>query len=137
MAETKNPEGSVVEELRHLGQNLIDTLHAAWSSPERKRLQEEIGEGLSDLAVTLRQEVQAFQESPTGQRLREDVEDLRERIRSGEAEEKIRSELLSALRLVNRELEKAAGRWSPSSFREEASTESPVANQPAQASEGS
>jgi hypothetical protein len=130
MAETQKSESSLVEEFRHLGQNLIEVLHAAWDSPERKRLQQEIGEGLSDLAVTLRQEVQVFQESPTGQRLREDVEDLRQRIRSGEAEAQVRGELLTALQRVNSELAKAAERWSTTASQEE------VASLPAEAETG-
>jgi hypothetical protein len=127
MAETQKSESTLVEEFRYLGQNLIEVLHAAWDSPERRRLQQEIGEGLSDLAVTLRQEIQVFQESPTGQKLREDVEDLRQRIRSGEAEAQVRGELLTALQRVNSELAKAAERWNASASQEEAASLPPEA----------
>lgn len=111
MAETERTEGSLVEEFRKLGKNLADVLNSAWESPERKQLQQEIGEGLSDLAVTIRQEVQVFQESPTGQRVREEVEDIRQRIRSGEVEAQVRGDLISALQRINQELGKAASRW--------------------------
>jgi len=119
MTETERTEGSLLEEFRNLGKNLVDVLHTAWERPERKRLQQEIGEGLSELAVTLRQEVQAFQESPTGQRVREEFEDLRQRIRSGEVEAQVREDLLSALQQVNQELKNAAIRWGDFQRQEE------------------
>jgi hypothetical protein len=105
------PQDSITEELRQLGQNLIDTLRSAWDSPERKRLHEEVSDGLDELAKTIRMEANAFQESPTGQRIRSDVENLHQRIRTGEVETKLRDEMISALRTVNEELKKASDRW--------------------------
>jgi hypothetical protein len=105
------PQDSISEEFRRLGENLIGALRSAWDSPERKRLHEEVSDGLDELAKTIRMEVDAFDESPTGQRLRSDVEDLRQRIRTGEMETKLRQEMLNALRLVNDELHKVSERW--------------------------
>jgi hypothetical protein len=66
---------------------------------------------LTQLATTLKAEASSFNESPTGQQLKTDFEDLRQRVRSGEAEAKAREELLKALKLVNTELDKAVSRW--------------------------
>lgn len=107
MNENPKPEESLTDEFRSLGENLFKTLSAAWDRPERKQLQQEIEDGLTELAQTLRKETETFKESPTGQQLKSDVEDLRQRVRSGEAETAIRSELLKALRTVNAELNKA------------------------------
>jgi hypothetical protein len=96
------------EELRSLGANLRKVLQAAWESDERRRAQEDIERGLDDLARTLRTAGQEFAASPTGQRLREDVRDLHERMRNREVDTRVRDELLSALRRVNEELSKAA-----------------------------
>jgi hypothetical protein len=98
------------DELRSLGENLVAALREAWSSPERRKLQEEIGTGLSDLGSSLSKAVEDFETSPTGQRMKADMEDLGERVRSGEVESKLRSELLQVLRTVNTELEKVASR---------------------------
>jgi len=98
--------GDVAGELRELGKNLAGILRSAWESDERKRLQEEIQAGLNDLGETFNEAAAEFQSSQTGQRLKEDVEEIRGKIRSGEMEVKVREEILSALRMVNNELEK-------------------------------
>ena len=101
------PLNELADELRALGQNLQAALKSAWESEERKKLQTEIESGLSDLARTLNQAAKDFGESPAGQTLKSDVQDFQERVRTGEVEQKVRSELLGALRAVNTELQKA------------------------------
>jgi len=110
MEDKPNPEESLADEIYNLGQNLIKTLHAAWDRPERKMLQQEIEEGLSDLAQTLQQEADSFVQSPTGQRMKSDLEELHQKVRTGEAETKIRSELLEVFKVVNTELQRVATR---------------------------
>ena len=95
-------------ELRSLGANLRQVLQAAWESDERRRAQADIERGLDDLARTLRTAGQEFAASATGQRLRDDVRDLHERLRSSDVDARIREDLLAALRRVNEELGKAA-----------------------------
>lgn len=102
------PSGSeIADELHALGVHLKEILRTAWESPERKKVQQEIETGLSDLGETINSAAEEFKESPAGETLRADVEDLKERFRSGEVETKIRDEILRALRIVNTELEKA------------------------------
>jgi hypothetical protein len=108
--ESRPQEINIGDELRALGDNLIATLREAWGSPERQRLQSEIETGLADLGSSLKKAADDFETSPTGQRLKADIGDFGERVRSGEVESKLRSELLGALRAVNIELEKAAAR---------------------------
>ncbi len=111
--ESETPANDVVTELHELGKNLRQALRDAWESEERKKLQGEIETGLSDLGKMLSQAASEFAESPTGQGLKADVEDLHERIRSGEVEAKVRSDLLAALRTVNAELKKATQKGDP------------------------
>jgi predicted nucleic acid-binding Zn-ribbon protein len=111
MSDHQPPENDLIDEFRTLGKNLVEALRAAWDSPERKKLESEISTGLNDLANTLNREAQSFKESPTGQQLKSDLEDLRQRMHNGEVENQVRSELLGALRTVNQELQKVASRW--------------------------
>ena len=113
MDETPKPEENLAEEFHNLGKNLTDALRAAWDAPERKKLQQEIESGLNDLGTTLKQEVSTLRDSPTGQRFKSDVEDLKDRIRTGDVESKVRGELVSALRMINNELQKVIERVSP------------------------
>jgi uncharacterized membrane protein YccC len=109
--EDRTPD-DLAAELRALGANLKEVLKAAWESEERRRLQTEIGSGLEDLASTLKSAAQEFSESPTGQRLKADVQDARERLRKGQVEGRMREDMLAALRKINAELSKAAARRS-------------------------
>jgi HD-GYP domain-containing protein (c-di-GMP phosphodiesterase class II) len=107
--EPEDPSQSdVTSEFRRLGQHLKEILQATWESQERRKLQQEIETGLSELGRSLNQTVEEFKESPAGQRIKTEAEDLRGRIRSGELESQLREDLLSILRRVNTELEKAA-----------------------------
>jgi succinate dehydrogenase/fumarate reductase flavoprotein subunit len=112
MTENPSPEENLGEEFRQLGKNLAEVLRGAWESPERKKLQQEIANGLSDLSDLMRTEAEHIRESPTGQRMKADAEELRERIRTGEVESKVRQDLLAALRLINDQLRKASEHWS-------------------------
>ncbi|MDD5466944.1 MAG: hypothetical protein PHS96_03985 [Anaerolineales bacterium] len=111
MDDTPHSEENLAEEFRQLGCNLVETLRAAWDRPERQKLQDELEAGLAELAATLKTEAENFAQTPAGQQLKSELDDLRQRINSGEAEQVARQEILNALRLVNAELEKAAGRW--------------------------
>jgi hypothetical protein len=113
MAENEIPDENLNDEFRALGLNLVNALRTAWESPERKKLQAELEEGLSGLAATLSSEIENFQVSETGQRLRSDAAELRDKVRDSKTEKKIRDELIKTLHIVNTELENTAQRWSP------------------------
>jgi len=108
MTDNSPPESTIEDEFRILGANLLETLRSFWDSPERKQVQQEIEQGLTQLADTLKAEADTFKQSSTGQRLKSDLEDLQQRVRSGQAESKAREEILKALRTVNTELGKVA-----------------------------
>jgi hypothetical protein len=100
------------DELRALGENLRSVFQAAWVSDDRRRLQADLERGLDELATSLRSAAREFGESETGQRLKEDMHDLGERLRSGEVESKARQDLTDLLRRLNDELGRAAASWS-------------------------
>jgi hypothetical protein len=108
MNDEPNSEGNLTDEFRSLGRNLLNTLHAAWDRPERKNLQQEIENGLTELMATLKNEAGNITSSPTGQKVKLEAEDLRQRVQTADVDTAIRSELLKALQTVNAELKKAA-----------------------------
>jgi len=113
MDERREKQEAVRDELRQLGANLRAAIHEAWESDERRRMHVEIASGLEEAAATLRAAAQDFAASPAGQKLQDEVKALHQRVRTGDAAETIRSDILSALRMLNAELEKAARRKSP------------------------
>ena len=103
--EGQSPE-DLASEFHSLGENLKKIIIGAWESEERKNLQKDIEEGLADLGSSLKQTATEIQDSEAGQRIKSEAEDLRDRVRSGDVETKVRSDLQSVLHSLNKELEK-------------------------------
>jgi hypothetical protein len=99
------------DEFQKLGENLVENLKAIWEHPETEEVRSEFKQGLHQLGDTITQLVDDFSESPTGQQLQEDARYFGEKVRSGEAETKVREELLRALTTINKELEKVQEKW--------------------------
>jgi hypothetical protein len=116
--EQETREENLAEEFRTLGKNLTEALRAAWEHPERKRIQDEIVNGITELGNTLKSEADNFSQSPSGQQIKSDVQEIGERIHSPQTQAKVRQELISALQNVNAELQKAIERLSGSQASE-------------------
>lgn len=104
---TEPESDEVLNEFRNLGKNLKDILQSLWESEERKQLQNEIETGLKEMTDTLSKSVTEFSQSPTGQAIKSDINNLNERIRSGQLETQVRKEVVSVLRAANEGLKKA------------------------------
>ena len=111
MSENKPGEESLKEEFQILGRNLVEALRSAWEAPESRRLREEVSSGLSDLGATLKREADSLTSSPAAQKVQSSVDEVGERLRSAETQEKVRRELIGALQTVNSELQKVIDRW--------------------------
>ena len=103
-----NPSEDASSEWQDLGQNLKNIFQNTWESEERRKLQEDIEAGLADFASSINKAVEDFKETPTGQKLKTDVDDFHERVKSGEVESKAREEVAAVLRSINSELEKVS-----------------------------
>jgi succinate dehydrogenase/fumarate reductase flavoprotein subunit len=99
------------DEFRQLGDNLQQAMNAAWQSSERKRLQQELKDGLQELEKAFHDFGEKIKESEVGMRVKADMEDLGERVRSGEVGENTRQGVISALQRANAELVKLIARW--------------------------
>jgi len=98
--------GDLASEFQELGNNLKNIFVSAWESEQRKNLQKELEEGFSELGDSLKQTAEEIHDSDAGQRVKAEAEDLRDRVRSGEVETKIREDILAVLHKVNSELGK-------------------------------
>ena len=107
-------QNEIADELREMGTNIMNFLQALWESQESKRMQKDIEAGLANLGTSINQAAKEFQESPTGQRVKEEFEEISERIRTGEIETNIRRDFMAALKTANAELEKALNKMSSS-----------------------
>jgi signal recognition particle GTPase len=112
-SENKSSNEDIGDQLNELGKNLREALRTAWESDERRKLQQDIEEGLANMRDSLNQAAKDFSSSPTGQNLKDDVKDIHERWETGEVGSKVRSEIAEALRTVNKELQKASQKNQP------------------------
>ena len=115
MTEEPTHEPGISDELRNLGKSLSDFLRTAWASEERKRVQQDIEFSLSELGSTINKTANDFSASETGQRMKSDIHDFRQRVETGEMQDKARHEFLDVLKKVNQELTKAANKWESAS----------------------
>jgi hypothetical protein len=111
--DNKTQNDDIGEQLNELGKNLRETLRTAWESDDRRKLQQEIETGLTNLRDSLNQAAKDFTNSQAGQNLKEDVKDLHDRWQTGEVGSKVRSEVAEALRTVNKELQKTYQKSQP------------------------
>ncbi len=111
--ENKSSTESISDQLNELGKNLRDAMQAAWGSEERRKVQQDIENGLSSLGATLTQAAKDFSNSQTGQTIKDDMKDLQQRWRSGDVGSKVHTEVVDSLRKVNEELKKATRKSPP------------------------
>ena len=111
--DNKSTNNTISDQLNELGKNLREALHTAWSSEERRKLQQDIEEGMASLGASLSQAAKDFSNTPTGKTISEDVKDLQERWKSGEVSSKVHTEVVDTLRRVNDELQKASRKNPP------------------------
>jgi hypothetical protein len=107
MSENSNPQPDLASQFRELGENLKNMFQSAWESDEAQKFKDELKAGLTELGDVTTQAVEDFQTSETGQKLKNEANDLKSRIESGEFETKAREEISKALNMFNEEIQKA------------------------------
>ncbi|MGB2897550.1 MAG: hypothetical protein WBB65_15500 [Anaerolineales bacterium] len=105
MTEEKKSKDDIGHEFEKLGENIRQAVHGAWESEERKRISKEINDGLVEIGAAFTRLGEEIAENPGVQRVREEVDDLGERIQSGEVGKKINDELVSLLQTINQKLD--------------------------------
>lgn len=108
-----NQQGNLGDEIRDLGKSLGNFFNSAWNSEERKGIEEDLTGALNEVADTFRQLADDFTTGETGQQIKSEYEDLKDRVESGEFSEKAQSEISKAIQSVKDELDKFADSWTP------------------------
>jgi dynactin complex subunit len=112
MSEQQKPENDLRDEFRNLGENLKQVFNSAWESDERKKLQQDIKDGMKELGFVLEGFAEDVRSSDVGETIRREANEFGDFIRSGEVEEKTRQGIVNALQALNSELQKAADKFS-------------------------
>lgn len=138
--EEKKKQPDVAEALRDLGRQFAETIQAAWNSQERRELEAEVREGVQHFSEEVQRVFKDAKESPAAKRVKEEADEVKTRVESGEAAQKARSGFVEGLHWLSQELEKLAQQFSspqkePSAetaaeaeAEEEAEAETPTGN---------
>ena len=104
MTNSPPPENDLSHEFTLLAENLKRVLQSAWESDERRKVQAEVERGVASLNVALTN----FAQSDGAQKMKTELNDLREKAQLDKVEANVHEGVLSALRQLNAALEKAA-----------------------------
>jgi len=106
MSEQGQHKDELKDEFEKLGGNLRSLIQGAWESEQRKKASQEVQRGLDEVGEALSNAAAELAQDPAARKLREEVDQLADRVRSGELAERARSELIEVLQGVNERLNK-------------------------------
>ena len=99
----------LLDELARLSDKVVQVVQAAWSSPERQRMQEDVRKGVNSVAKNLEQSIKRAGESPAAQDLREQTkdvaEDINERMQRSDVVKDLTTGLAQGLRSLGDKLD--------------------------------
>ncbi len=107
-------EAAVTRELQELGRQLAATARAAWQSPRRQELQQDITEGMRSLRDQLTDTIDTVRGNPRAQNVtqtvKENVGKVAETTRASDLVDDVRTGLASGLRELNDQLRRLSER---------------------------
>jgi hypothetical protein len=83
---SENTQPDIASQFRELGENLKNIFKTTWESDEAQTLKEELKNGLDELGNATVEAVEDFKVSEAGQKLKDEAEDIKARVESGELE---------------------------------------------------
>lgn len=107
------PEQDVTEALRQLGQQFAETVQTAWNSQERKQFEREVREGVRQFGDEVNKVLREARESPAAKKAKQEAEEVRTRVESGQIGRKARGGLVEGLHWLSQELARLAEQFSP------------------------
>jgi|SaaInl7_200m_RNA_FD_contig_31_227505_length_740_multi_6_in_0_out_0_1 hypothetical protein len=110
----QQPQPDLTSQFRELGDNLKNMLQTAWQSDEAHNLRQDIKDGLNELGKAANDAVTEFNASEAGQHIKDEAQEFKSRVQSGEVETQAREEISKILNTINTELDKAISQLSKS-----------------------
>lgn len=109
----KEPAGDIVESLRDLGRQFAETVRTAWNSQERQNIEAEVREGVKTFADEINKAIHEVREGPAGQKAREEAQEVKKSIESGDLGRKTKAGIVQGLQWLSEELNKLANQFTP------------------------
>jgi len=106
MAEEGQDERSVAGEFNKLGKQFVTVIRTAWESEDRKRVEQEIVDGLQKFGDEITGVLQKAADSETGKQFTVRAEEVIADVKTSDVADDVRKGMLSALEALNKELGK-------------------------------
>ena len=100
-------------EFTELGEQFRRVFKAAWESQERKDIQDEIRDGLNNLAEEINKAAKNVRDTDTAQKVESNLKNVRADVQSGKVADDMRGGLAKALRGLRDALDDLADRFTP------------------------
>ena len=115
MTEEQTPTSeSITDDLREVGSNLVNALQSTWESEERRELQRSVEKGIKGVLAALEDTTADLDLDEVSQRVGAGFSQIEEKIRSGDLEESVRSNVSGILERINAELVEFSTKMAPS-----------------------
>ncbi len=101
--------------LRNLGQEFTRAVQSAWNSDQRKQVEQEIREGMTNFTQELEKVFREAKESPAGQKAQAEGAEFKTQFEQGEFAQKARSSIVQGLHWLSEGLGKLADQFEPGS----------------------
>lgn len=98
----------VGQQFKSLGESLAQALRTAWEDERNRKRVEEMRQGLEEMVNEVAEAIRETADSPKGQKIREDLDQVGEKMRTASEEtiREVRPHLMRALQRVDEELQK-------------------------------
>jgi hypothetical protein len=107
-------------EFQKIGRQLAETLQAAWDSEERKRVEQEVREGVQTLVNEVDQVIREVKSSDKTAKVKEEAEELKSRVETSEVGTRARTGVVQGLRWLSETLADLANQFTPAEKEPEA-----------------
>jgi hypothetical protein len=112
--DTKTGTGhDVAAEFQKLGHQLGETLQTAWGSEERKRIEQEVREGVRSFVAEIDKVLHEVKASETTNKLKEDAVGAKTKVEESEIGQKAREGIVEGLRWLSEGLSELAVKFAP------------------------
>ncbi|MEX1018842.1 MAG: hypothetical protein WDZ49_04245 [Litorilinea sp.] len=99
---------ALIDELNSLGAKFAEAIDAAWKSEQRKRLEDDLRTGVTDVAESLEQHLKEFSQREETRKMLDRAEDVADKMRTSKVSQEIAAALTQGLRTLSDKLDKLA-----------------------------
>jgi hypothetical protein len=111
--EKASADPDLVSEFQNLGRSFAEAFESAWNSEERKRVEQEVREGVQSFADEVDKVIRDAKASPTGERMANEAADIASKVETSDFGRRALEGISQGLAWMSVELGKMAEQFTP------------------------